>query len=323
MLGTGCWVGSLSRTAAARSVSAGRGRPLVAMLLVHRNGVVSVDRLADVVFAGEPTAAAATTLRSYIARLRRVVEFDGSGSRVVTQAPGYRLEAADDAVDVPRFEALLARGCGLLARGEGAEAAVELRAGLDLWRGEAYAEFADEDWARGEAQRLAELRLVAYEALADAELAAGPSRRGGLAARGPRRRPPAARVVPGPADARALPQRAPGGGPPGSYQATARRSAPSWASTLARASPSWRGGSSPTTVAGRGRRAGPARLSAGRPAGHRSGRHGVGGPPAGRRAGHRDPRRPRGRRRRRRLRPQRSTPTPAGWPSLGHEAVGA
>jgi hypothetical protein len=48
-----------------------------------------------------------------------------------------------------------------------------LREGLGLWRGEAYAEFADEDWARPEAQRLGELRLVAYELLADAELACG------------------------------------------------------------------------------------------------------------------------------------------------------
>jgi hypothetical protein len=44
-----------------------------------------------------------------------------------------------------------------------------------LWRGDAYAEFADEDWARPEAQRLAEVRLVAYERLVEAELAGGRS----------------------------------------------------------------------------------------------------------------------------------------------------
>ena len=155
------------------SVGGPRQRRLVAMLLVHRNSVVSVDRLADVVFAGDPTPAAATTLRSYVARLRRVVEYEGSGSRVVTRAPGYRLEVPDDAVDGARFEAALAEGRALLARGESDAAARELRYGLGLWRGDAYAEFADEDWARGGAQRLAELRLVAYEELADAELGAG------------------------------------------------------------------------------------------------------------------------------------------------------
>ena len=42
-----------------------------------------------------------------------------------------------------------------------------------VWHGEPYAEFADEDWVRAEAQRLQELRLVAYERLVDAELACG------------------------------------------------------------------------------------------------------------------------------------------------------
>ena len=39
------------------------------MLLVHRNTVVSTDRLIDAVFAGDRTPAAATTLRSYVARI--------------------------------------------------------------------------------------------------------------------------------------------------------------------------------------------------------------------------------------------------------------
>ena len=50
-----------------------------------------------------------------------------------------------------------------------------LREALALWRGDAYAEFDDEDWARAEAQRLSELRLAAHEVLFDAELACGRS----------------------------------------------------------------------------------------------------------------------------------------------------
>ena len=63
-----------------------RQRRLLAVLLIHHDLVVSVDRVAEVVFAGEPTEAAATTLRSYVARLRRVI-----GDVVVTRAPGYQL----------------------------------------------------------------------------------------------------------------------------------------------------------------------------------------------------------------------------------------
>jgi WD40 repeat protein/DNA-binding SARP family transcriptional activator len=155
------------------SLGGPRQRRLAAVLLIDRNRVVSVDRLAEVVFAGEPTPAATTTLRSYVARLRRVVERAGSGSKVVTRAPGYLLEVGDDAFDVARFAAAVATGRARVARGEAAEASLVLREGLGLWRGGAYAEFADEEWARPEAQRLGELRLVAYELLADAELARG------------------------------------------------------------------------------------------------------------------------------------------------------
>jgi DNA-binding SARP family transcriptional activator/WD40 repeat protein len=156
-----------------QSVGGPRQRRLAAALLIDRNRVVSVDRLGEVVFAGEPTPGAATTLRSYVARLRRVVELPGSGSRVVTRPPGYMLELGDEAFDVARFEAAVAMGRACLARGDAAEASQVLREGLGLWRGGAYAEFADEDWARPEAQRLGELRLVAYELVADAELACG------------------------------------------------------------------------------------------------------------------------------------------------------
>jgi WD40 repeat protein/DNA-binding SARP family transcriptional activator len=156
-----------------RSLGGARQRRLAAVLLIDRNRVVSVDRLGDVVFAGEPTPAVATTLRSYVARLRRVVEHAGSGSRIVTRPPGYMLEVGDGAFDVARFEGAVAAGRSCLTRGDSAGASPVLRAGLGLWWGDAYAEFADEDWARPEAQRLGELRLVACELLADAELACG------------------------------------------------------------------------------------------------------------------------------------------------------
>ena len=90
------------------SIGGPRQRRLLAMLLIHRNAVVSVDRLADAVFAGEPTPAASTTLRSYVARIRRVVDGNGSAPTVVTQAPGYVLRLPDEAFDVACFERLVA-----------------------------------------------------------------------------------------------------------------------------------------------------------------------------------------------------------------------
>lgn len=167
-------LGSVTITGDDRELAVGgpRQRRLLAVLLVHRNSVVSTDRLADVVFAGEPTPAASTTLRSYVARVRRVINgADGIG--VVTQAPGYRLQLPDDAFDVARFETMVGEGRGLSVRGDAIGAASVLRRALGEWRGDAYAEFADEEWARPEAQRLGELRLAAHEELFDAELSCG------------------------------------------------------------------------------------------------------------------------------------------------------
>ena len=58
----------VSRDDVEQKVGGGRQRRLLALLLIHRDTVVSVDRVAEVVFEGNPTDAAATTLRSYVAR---------------------------------------------------------------------------------------------------------------------------------------------------------------------------------------------------------------------------------------------------------------
>ena len=57
--------------------------------------------------------------------------------------------------------------------GNAALAVSLLRRALGLWRGPAYGEFAYEEFARGEAERLEELRLVALEERIAAELALG------------------------------------------------------------------------------------------------------------------------------------------------------
>lgn len=150
-----------------------RQRRLLAMLLVHHDDVVSVDLLAEAVFAGRPTEAARTTMRSYVARMRRVLGSDGVGVELVTKAPGYALRLPPDSFDVTLFESLLDTGQRQLATGGPALAVTTLRSAIELWRGHAYAEFADEEWAITEAQRLEELRLVAAERLADAQLACG------------------------------------------------------------------------------------------------------------------------------------------------------
>jgi predicted ATPase/DNA-binding SARP family transcriptional activator len=135
-----------------------RQRAVLAALLLCRGSVVPFDRLVDEVFGQEPPEEARNALQTYVARLRHALGPAGAAV-VVTRAPGYVLEVPGDAVDVERFTALLARA----REAESPTAALaQLEEALALWRGPAYAEFA-ETFARGEVLRLQELWLAARE----------------------------------------------------------------------------------------------------------------------------------------------------------------
>jgi predicted ATPase/DNA-binding SARP family transcriptional activator len=138
-------------------VPGARQRALLAALLLRRGTVVPFDRLIDDVFGEQPPGEARNALQTYVARLRHAL--GPAAGVVVTRAPGYSLEAPGDAVDVERFTALLARA----RETDSPTAALALLdEALALWRGPAYAEFA-ETFARGEMLRLQELRLAARE----------------------------------------------------------------------------------------------------------------------------------------------------------------
>ncbi|MEU2774318.1 BTAD domain-containing putative transcriptional regulator [Streptomyces sp. NPDC007162] len=147
-----------------------RHRAVLARLIVARGRVVPVARLVADLW-DEPPPAAVGALRTFVGDLRRALE-PGRPPRaparlLVTDGPGYALRT--DAVDARRFESAVESA----AEAEPAEAVRLLRAALELWRGPAYAEFADEPWCRGERARLTELRLLAVEQRAAALLAVG------------------------------------------------------------------------------------------------------------------------------------------------------
>ena len=139
------------------AVPGARQRALLAALLLRRGSVVPFDRLIDDVFGEQPPEEARNALQTYIARLRHAL--GPAAGVVVTRGPGYVLEVPEDAVDVDRFAALLVRARQAQAP---TGALILLEEALGLWRGPAYAEFA-ETFARGEALRLQELRLAARE----------------------------------------------------------------------------------------------------------------------------------------------------------------
>jgi DNA-binding SARP family transcriptional activator/pSer/pThr/pTyr-binding forkhead associated (FHA) protein len=149
-------------------------RALLALLLLHRNEVVSVDRAIDSLWGEAPPPAAAKTVQVYVSRLRRLLGQRGAaGSRLVTRPPGYLLEVAPEEVDLDRFELLVDEARRAGASGEQATAAAALRQALALWRGPPLSDVALAPFAQEAARGLEEQRLEALEARVEADLALG------------------------------------------------------------------------------------------------------------------------------------------------------
>lgn len=150
-----------------------RHRAVLARLLVARRRVVPVPRLVADLWGDDPPADAVGTVRTFVAALRRALEPErprrAPARLLVTEGPGYALRAEPSHVDAWRFESAVASAVDLPP----ARAVPRLTEALELWRGPAYADFAEEPWARAERARLAELRLTAVERRAEAQLALG------------------------------------------------------------------------------------------------------------------------------------------------------
>ncbi|TDB93428.1 AfsR/SARP family transcriptional regulator [Actinomadura sp. 7K534] len=152
-------------------------RALIAMLALEPGRVVSLDRLIDELWAGEPPARATRTLQAYIAHLRKALE-PGRAPRtppavLLTREPGYLLAVPPGRIDLWRFAAGADEGRAALARGAHAEAVAHLDEALGLWRGDPLGEFADQEFAQPALTRLHQVRMTALEDRFDARLAIG------------------------------------------------------------------------------------------------------------------------------------------------------
>ncbi|WP_051759210.1 BTAD domain-containing putative transcriptional regulator [Herbidospora cretacea] len=172
-------LGPLQADVDGRSVLLGgpRQRAVLALLVASRGDVVSVDRMIEDLWRGEPPAKAIASLQSYVANLRRLLEPGrpprAPASVLVSAAPGYAVRLDAEAVDAWRFERSAAEARALSAR-DPAAARTLLSDALGIWQGQAFAEFADEEWAVAEAARLTEVRLVAQELLVETTLRSAP-----------------------------------------------------------------------------------------------------------------------------------------------------
>ncbi|RKN08589.1 AfsR/SARP family transcriptional regulator [Streptomyces radicis] len=137
-------------------VGPARQRWVLAALLADVNAVVVADRLVDRVWGEDAPRQASGTLRSHVSRLRSALA-EVPGCAIGRRGGGYVLETDEQAVDIRRFRALLARARAVADAGE---RDALYREALALWEGEALAGL-DTPWAMGVRHRLATERLVA------------------------------------------------------------------------------------------------------------------------------------------------------------------
>jgi peptide/nickel transport system substrate-binding protein len=161
-------LGPVEATIADRPLSLGpkKQRGLLAMLALHANETVSVDRLVDALWGDRPPASAQKMVQLYVSQLRRLLAADSA--TILTQGRGYELRIDPTAVDVTSFERLVEQASS--ANGAPNDAAHEA---LKLWQGAPLANVADEPFAAAEIRRLEELRLSAAELAIDDDLALG------------------------------------------------------------------------------------------------------------------------------------------------------
>ena len=151
-----------------------RARELLALLLLHPNRPLSSEYLVTALWGESPSDGAATTLRTHVGAVRRVLAAAGAGDALATRPGGYRLalEAAD--LDAEVFAGLVDRGQEALGIGDPTHAAALLGEALALWRGEVVlGDLGPPDFADAAVARLGELRVVAEETAMAAALALG------------------------------------------------------------------------------------------------------------------------------------------------------
>ncbi|HUK95482.1 MAG TPA: AfsR/SARP family transcriptional regulator [Gaiellaceae bacterium] len=145
-------------------------RATLAILLLEANRVVSVERLADDLYAGAPPVTAVTQVQRQVSDLRKLL---GSASVIETRAPGYAIRLSADQLDLSRFERLTGHAADSLARGESGLALQLLDEALDLWSGAPLVDLGSEPFVQAAIGRLQELRLAALEQRIEAELELG------------------------------------------------------------------------------------------------------------------------------------------------------
>ncbi|RZT81470.1 DNA-binding SARP family transcriptional activator [Micromonospora violae] len=155
------------------TVTAGRDRIVLAMLLLRAGRLVPVDELVDAVWEDRPPATARAQLQTCVSRLRRrFTELGLAPELIVTDPAGYGVRTGPNDVDAEVFARGVEAARASVVAGRLAEARAGFRAALALWRGPTLGGIPSRS-IRRRAQALDEQRLTALEECVDVELRLG------------------------------------------------------------------------------------------------------------------------------------------------------
>jgi DNA-binding SARP family transcriptional activator/Tfp pilus assembly protein PilF len=157
------------------SLRASKQRTLLLVLLLRANATVSIGRLEAALWPDRPPPSSDGVIRTYVSGLRAALGLGGAGRLpgLAKEPGGYRLALAPGDLDLDVYDDLSARGRDALARGDAARAAQLLADALALWRGEPGADVTLGGESAAILADVAERRVAAEEAWADARLLLG------------------------------------------------------------------------------------------------------------------------------------------------------
>jgi DNA-binding SARP family transcriptional activator len=156
----------------ARAVPAAKQRILLAALLLGAGRTISAASLAEALWDASPPRNAATVMRNYVMRLRRVL--GPAGGRIAGQPSGLAIEIhSPGELDLVEVDSLASAAWAAAEAEDWRQVSSLLTRALRLWRGDPLIDVPSAALARRESARFAELRLQLMESRIDADLRLG------------------------------------------------------------------------------------------------------------------------------------------------------